>query len=870
MSSIPDYYTLIIDKNFTSSSLSKAKDDYGDSTKGLAQEEIPAEYQIRISDNEIEKHVERALQLARAICNDNPIDAGTALLAAIYLSNQKDYKSEAFLKIKFILKGVSLDILKNIKPTQVSRYMLNRHLGAVLKYIFDQLRQGSIVSFWGRDYIASAILCTDDPSLQELVHKAATNITQLQDKWYRFLTSSSLKKDINYNSWWEEFEVPLPKDRNLRTGYLAESVNIDDKLGIENETRAFAYLVADKKTKPPFSIGLIGDWGSGKSFFMKNMQKHVDKLIGSPGYCENIAQIDFNAWHVSDANLWASVVDHIFTGIWKKMNLEEDDREKDRMKVNDKLKEAKGALFEAERELKNKYKALQQAQKEQILLNKKYAINQYITDKRKETLSSLAKLIGWEKPLESVRNLDMSFKELRNSSQRIYSILSTALKGKTLLSSLPWISIIIILACLLFICGNRFEFEFLRDFTKIIASVGGIAGSILSAILVPIQKANVNVKKFVDELESTLNEYENNAPLKNRLVSCTTEYQLIQDRVTQLRDGIAKLEEVKSNLDPSKLLISFIEQRAHSETYRSQQGIISLVRRDFEKLSELMTDWNKNGKDFPKKIKPVDRILLYVDDLDRCSHEKVVQTLEVIHLLLALDLFIVIVGVDSRWLLRSLDVQYGKLLSSSSDQDENYRISTPQNYLEKIFQVTFALSSMEKEGFRQYIQYLTGDDAINPPEKKEIKYDQEIDLKKTGTPKQTSKEKKSITRDDEIPAKNVRNNIDGSISSVQKEILGKNILKENEAIRVYSIQEPEQKYSQLLFPLIQTPRIAKRIANVYRLIKTLASLNDLEEIEKENGRHRPILMLLAVLYDFPQISELLFRNLSERTIIGSS
>ncbi|MEZ5024500.1 MAG: P-loop NTPase fold protein [Chitinophagales bacterium] len=42
----------------------------------------------------------------------------------------------------------------------------------------------------------------------------------------------------------------------------------------------------------------------------------------------------------------------------------------------------------------------------------------------------------------------------------------------------------------------------------------------------------------------------------------------------------------------------------------------------------------------------VERIVLYIDDLDRCPPKKVVEVLQAIHLILAFPLFVVVVGVD--------------------------------------------------------------------------------------------------------------------------------------------------------------------------------------------------------------------------------
>ncbi|XXX98908.1 P-loop NTPase fold protein [Sorangium sp. So ce204] len=75
-------------------------------------------------------------------------------------------------------------------------------------------------------------------------------------------------------------------------------------------------------------------------------------------------------------------------------------------------------------------------------------------------------------------------------------------------------------------------------------------------------------------------------------------------------------------------------------------------------------------------IEPFDRIVLYVDDHDRCRPDQVVNMLEAIHLLLALDLFVVVVAVDSRWLIRALEVHYRDLLVAT---DGPLRASTRLN-----------------------------------------------------------------------------------------------------------------------------------------------------------------------------------------------
>ena len=69
------------------------------------------------------------------------------------------------------------------------------------------------------------------------------------------------------------------------------------------------------------------------------------------------------------------------------------------------------------------------------------------------------------------------------------------------------------------------------------------------------------------------------------------------------------------------------------------------------------------------KLPQIGRIILYIDDPDRCPPRRVVEMLEAIHLLLAIRLFVVVVAVDPRWLLRAIAAHYRDLLQASSTPD---------------------------------------------------------------------------------------------------------------------------------------------------------------------------------------------------------
>ena len=138
-------------------------------------------------------------------------------------------------------------------------------------------------------------------------------------------------------------------------GFKSDEADGDDQLDIEKEVEALCMVLAARDIEPPISLGLFGDWGSGKSFFMKKMEDWFKRLKvqnqnGSP-YCSNIVQLKFNAWHYSDTNLWASLTSAILQGLAQALSDKDDpDSQYARAGLEAKKEEAQSKLVQAERE----------------------------------------------------------------------------------------------------------------------------------------------------------------------------------------------------------------------------------------------------------------------------------------------------------------------------------------------------------------------------------------------------------------------------------------------------------------------------------------------------------------------------------------
>ncbi len=82
--------------------------------------------------------------------------------------------------------------------------------------------------------------------------------------------------------------------------------------------------------------------------------------------------------------------------------------------------------------------------------------------------------------------------------------------------------------------------------------------------------------------------------------------------------------------------------------------------------------------------------------------KRCVEVLEAVHLLLAFELFVVVVAVDARWLSVALT---DELRALKPDRDEG-RCATPQDYLEKIFQLPFWVQPLTTDGRRTLVHGL--------------------------------------------------------------------------------------------------------------------------------------------------------------------
>ena len=692
-----------------------------------------------------------------------------------------------------------------------------------------------------------------------------------------------------------------PKGRTLelRAGYWADDEMGKDKLDLDAEIGTLAAVLCDNSVVPPLSLGLFGDWGSGKSFFMHLLRKRVAMLAEAARsaetngeeslFCTHVRQITFNSWHYSDANLWASLVTHIFESLAD----DEDAREEGKEQSDEERRQAeleRNNLLSELHSAKALKRELETAESRNEDIDRDLArmldtfYQQSVGEVLKEPEDEADEKV--QKALDKIKNRlglkdDPSVDQIRmvvNDSRslgRSLAMIWRYMKPRQHVLTVVWVLLVIAV-----VLWSQVQFDIQELIAAVLATLAGWA-VILKKPMEILRGIAGDAATLLEDLERRRDE----------------EAGRLQREKERLQERIRTLEHDYEALTSGGRFAHLIEKRARGDTYRGQLGVISMIHRDFKQMSDLLLQSRKErraitfeGKGSAQEdreqapaIPRIDRIILYIDDLDRCGADRVVEVLEAVHLLLAEPLFVVVVGVDPRWLLRSLEKHYTGLLTTTDgimnpDVAADWQ-STPMNYLEKIFQIPYTLRPMSKTGFERLMESLV------PIPKKEETYDRELpdsdEFKKGLVVRATGKPAGDNWRGeyDKIVAELERQREADEAGKTEEEVA--EMRRDEERTRKNSMHEsrvaginvrPKQllidnrelEFMKKLRLLIGTPRAAKRLSNIYRLLR--ASLDDQElhgliDTETGTGDYPVVQILLAIVVGYPRLATFVFQKI---------
>lgn len=582
-----------------------------------------------------------------------------------------------------------------------------------------------------------------------------------------------------------------------------------DQLEVSPYVSMLATVIADNSTPLPLSVGVFGAWGSGKSYFMGLLRAEVDRLTRSanPAYCDEIVQIGFNAWHYADSNLWASLGDQIFRRLAGPAEDSAERRERLREELTHKLAQVKD-LQEARMQAQTAAAELQ-ADVEKATTTRRYTAKRLV-----RALAGSRKLwdrlgVGDEAEqgallVDQLRGTLTEAEALRRAPRNWW--------GKVALAA----AVVVLLGDITVALTAPETWRWLTA-----AGAAGFAAFATTGLtLLRHARSGIRaLRELGDDLRAGM---EREVRVSPEVATMLDELRKAEagQRVAeaQLDEVVAKVGELGrrlTELAPGRNIYAFLAERAHGDSYQRNLGLISTIRKDFEQLVRLMADWREHPG---SGAKPIDRIVLYIDDLDRCSSRQVVEVLQAVHLLLALDLFVVVVGVDPRWLVRSLSDHYDELLGGEGEGTGHH--VTPEDYLEKIINLPLVLPGMSSGSLRRLLSSLA-------------------DVPAPGGPAA------------EVPgAEETIAPIAAALAPVQVEVGS-----EVDSLRHAGpagppprpLTEQEIELLSALDRLVGTPREAKRLFNLYRMLRATRNLSEASRFLGDDGRAGEYEVVVALL-----------------------
>lgn len=178
-------------------------------------------------------------------------------------------------------------------------------------------------------------------------------------------------------------------------------------------------------------------------------------------------------------------------------------------------------------------------------------------------------------------------------------------------------------------------------------------------------------------------------------------------------------ESFGSGEDADRLVDIF--QRERSKIYREQ---VRSLEQFYGTLKELVEQW----------IVAADlRLIIFIDDLDRCLPDQSIGVLEAIKVFLDLRSCLFVLGVDRAVIERGIRIRYKEFAvdepAGTPDQPSRVFPIEGRDYLEKIVQVPFDLPPIETIAIERFLKSrLTAIDGVSPGDVNMVAYSMSIGL----------------------------------------------------------------------------------------------------------------------------------------------
>lgn len=526
-----------------------------------------------------------------------------------------------------------------------------------------------------------------------------------------------------------------------------------DLLGIRDEVEALADMLLLRDVQPPLAVGVLGGWGSGKSFVMHLMRDRLKEIRAaalaedecwegdrlSP-FVGHVYPIEFNAWTYARADLWAALMQTTLNELDRQLGLERrlvaarrDLRDGAEWRRLQELPEALHALYEqssvpdntedlfaslnlvhaAERqELDKKQARLAELRAEEARAEREVearvdtalavpvdaarwapfralladvvgtAAEDVQTWLAKEAPETTELRDGVAVTTQDARQVAVALRALRPPDRVV---------AKSVLRK-HWLAATVFLV-VSFAAPPALAWLHAR-LGELTVSAGFLAAlaALTSALRVVRGWAAVGTR-FADRLA----EWQAAVAEDVHRIEATRDAQVdatkradsalakVRDEIARTSHDVELLRQRVGLVGEFRSVADLVKERLESGTYQQRLGVMQQISEDLASLSRSLTTTDRDVDRDPKRAlfpRGPARVVLFIDDLDRCPPPKVVEVLEAVQLLLATNLFVVVAAIDVRYVTKALEKVYEGVLDAGSEP-------SGADYLEKIIQIPY-------------------------------------------------------------------------------------------------------------------------------------------------------------------------------------
>jgi hypothetical protein len=689
------------------------------------------------------------------------------------------------------------------------------------------------------------------------------------------------------------YAMELPEDDVPMLGQelLNDTPAGPDRLKIIDEVEALADAIALKKMNPPLVLGIFGGWGSGKSFVLHLIAERLQELrCQSVGNDDDSLQkfpfvghpylIRFDAWTFAKSNLWASLMQTTLVELDRQLSLEQHlaeelgidlregsqiwrllgdmtDKQRDRLLKTELGHKAMKTAGEFARNgspgrLWDKLEELRKEEKQHLITEEARLreLRRQHSAARRELESEVdaelaaearrtAWLPVWQEVADLVRQrLDESkaptFEEVVDS----VSFVKKFWLGIRNLS-LPAAAFMVIA-----LAGG-----FLVSYLDPVLQWWGKAAGVIAALSAPGLRAWDWFEKRRAAYEQRLaiaqagkdDLREERIDERIRIAGEDTPAARVAALSAEIEDAGARVDRIRERIGitgHSRSLNDFLKTRITEEFYKKELGLLEQIQNDIRELSDTLLPSRARGTIDSAKLQQLfprgaPRVVLLIDDLDRCPPDKVVEVLEAAQLLVKTRLFVVIIAMDVRYVTRALEAQYKEVLVRSGEP-------SGLDYIEKIIQIPYRVRTVSTPAIKSFLRSQMEIVEEETEEKVADEQQPQVEQAPGG----------DDSPDDQ--AKKARLSASAQASQSKPADLPTEV-----------IQFETDEYTAIsaaCSALAVSPRTMKRLVNVFKLLKIIWYRQGLEKGPGMDVKHA-MLSILALCARYPEVLRKLLADL---------